>query len=75
MFIILFFLDYGNSLLEHMLVSGGFSTSTKIGVDLNIETDLQKVLNCFVIAEKFLDDVHTLKEVSCYFKMKYYFYF
>lgn len=48
-----------------MLVSGGFSTSTKIGVDFNIETDLQKLINCFVIAEKFLDDINTFKEVSC----------
>ncbi|XP_025198108.1 nuclear export mediator factor NEMF homolog [Melanaphis sacchari] len=55
-------LDYGNSLLEHMLISGGFSTNTKIGVEFNIDTDIQKLMNCFIIAEKFLDNITTLKE-------------
>lgn len=58
-----YFADYGNSLLEHMLLKGGFSTSTKIGVDFDINTDIQKLMNCFNIAEKFLDNVSTLKEV------------
>ncbi|CAH1731775.1 ribosome quality control complex subunit NEMF homolog [Aphis gossypii] len=55
-------LDYGNSLLEHMLISGGFSTNTKIGVEFNIDTDIHKLMNCFLIAEKFLDNITTLKE-------------
>ncbi|XP_060844188.1 LOW QUALITY PROTEIN: ribosome quality control complex subunit NEMF homolog [Rhopalosiphum padi] len=55
-------LDYGNCLLEHMLISGGFSTNTKIGVEFNIDTDIQKLMNCFSIAEKFLDNITTLKE-------------
>jgi hypothetical protein len=66
--IILLFLDYGSCLLEHMLVSGGLSASTKIGTDFNIDTDLHKLINCFVIAENFLDDLKNLKEVSYYFK-------
>lgn len=67
--IILYFIDYGNSLLEHMLISGGFSTNTKIGVEFNIDTDIQKLMNCFLIAEKFLDNITTLKEVSLYFNL------
>ncbi|XP_026816387.1 nuclear export mediator factor NEMF homolog [Rhopalosiphum maidis] len=55
-------LDYGNCLLEHMLIRGGFSTKTKIGVEFNIDTDIQKLMNCFSIAEKFLDNITTLKE-------------
>ncbi|XP_025423052.1 nuclear export mediator factor NEMF homolog [Sipha flava] len=55
-------LDYGSCLLEHMLVSGGLSASTKIGTDFNIDTDLHKLINCFVIAENFLDDLKNLKE-------------
>jgi len=47
-----------------MLINGGFSTNTKIGVDFNIDTDIQKLMNCFLIAEKFLDNITTLKEVS-----------
>lgn len=58
------FADYGNCLLEHMLISGGFPTNTRIGFDFNIETDIQKLMNCFSIAENFLDDILKLKEVS-----------
>lgn len=46
-----------------MLISGGFTTNTRIGIDFNIDTDIQKLMNCFLIAEKFLDDISTLKEV------------
>lgn len=53
-----------------MLVSGGISPTTKIGISFNIDTDLQKLINCFVIAENFLDDIKNLNEVSCYFKFK-----
>lgn len=60
---ILYFIDYGNCLLEHMLISGGFSTNTRIGNEFNIDTDIQKLMNCFVIAENFLDNMNTLKEV------------
>jgi len=52
-----------------MLISGGFSTNTKIGVEFNIDTDIQKLMNCFHIAEKFLDNITTLKEVSSYFNL------
>ncbi|XP_001945685.2 nuclear export mediator factor NEMF homolog [Acyrthosiphon pisum] len=55
-------LDYGNCLLEHMLISGGFPTNTRIGIEFNIDTDIQKLMNCFCIAEKFLDNITTLKE-------------
>lgn len=47
-----------------MLISGGFTTNTKIGIDFNIDTDIQKLINCFLIAEKFLDDIAKLKEVK-----------
>lgn len=46
-----------------MLISGGFKANTKIGVDFDINTDIQKLISCFDIAEKFLDNVSTLKEV------------
>lgn len=46
-----------------MLVEGGFSTNTKIGIEFDINTDIQKLMNCFDIAEKFLNNVSTLKEV------------
>lgn len=46
-----------------MLISGGFNTNTRIGVDFDINTDIQKLIYCFDIAEKFLDNVPTLKEV------------
>lgn len=46
-----------------MLIKGGFPANARIGVDFNIDNDVQKLLNCFVIAEKFLDNVTTLKEV------------
>lgn len=59
-----YFIDYGNSLLEHMLISGGFTANTKIGIDFDIEADIEKLMNCFVIAENILDNVSTLKEVS-----------
>lgn len=52
-----------------MLISGGFSTNTKIGVEFNIDTDIHKLMNCFLIAEKFLDNITTLKEVSLYFNL------
>ncbi|KAL5237845.1 hypothetical protein ACI65C_005255 [Semiaphis heraclei] len=55
-------LDYGNCLLEHMLISGGFPTNTRIGIEFNIDTDIQKLMNCFDISEKFLDNITTLKE-------------
>lgn len=55
-------LDYGNCLLEHMLISGGFPTNTRIGIEFNIDTDIQKLMNCFCIAENFLDNITTLKE-------------
>ncbi|XP_015378249.1 PREDICTED: nuclear export mediator factor NEMF homolog, partial [Diuraphis noxia] len=55
-------LDYGNCLLEHMLISGGFPINTRIGIEFNIDTDIQKLMNCFDIAEKFLDNITTLKE-------------
>lgn len=55
-------LDYGNCLLEHMLLSGGFSTTTRIGIEFNIDTDIQKLMNCFFIAEEFLDNITTLRE-------------
>jgi len=46
-----------------MLLSGGFPTNTRIGIEFNIDTDIQKLMNCFDIAEKFLDNITTLKEV------------
>jgi len=46
-----------------MLISGGFTIATRIGIDFDINNDISKLINCFVIAEKFLDDVSTLKEV------------
>lgn len=48
-----------------MLISGGFPINTRIGIEFNIDTDIQKLSNCFSIAEKFLDNITTLKEVSC----------
>lgn len=47
-----------------MLISGGFPINTRIGIEFNIDTDIQKLSNCFSIAEKFLDNITTLKEVS-----------
>lgn len=47
-----------------MLISGGFPANTRIGVDFDINTDIQKLMNCFTIAEKFVDDILNLKEVS-----------
>lgn len=47
-----------------MLISGGFPANTRIGVDFDINSDIQKLMNCFSIAEKFLDDILKLKEVS-----------
>jgi len=52
-----------------MLISGGFSTNTRIGVEFNIDTDIQKLMNCFCIAEKFLDNITTLKEVRYNFNL------
>lgn len=58
------FIDYGSCLVEHMLISGGFANNTRIGIEFNIDTDVQKLLDCFAIAETFLDNLPTLKEVS-----------
>jgi len=52
-----------------MLISGGFPTNTRIGIEFNIDTDIQKLMNCFCIAEKFLDSITTLKEVRCNFNL------
>lgn len=68
--IFLYFIDYGNCLLEHMLISGGFSTNTRISIEFNIDTDIQKLMNCFAIAEKFLDNITTLKEVRYNFNLQ-----
>lgn len=57
-------LDYGTWLLEHVLITGGFTTSTRIGNDFNVDNDVQKLMNCFTIAENFLDNTSTLKEVQ-----------
>lgn len=57
------FVDYGNCLVEHMLVVGGFPSSTRIGIDFDVDEDVQKLLSCFDTAEKFLDDILQLKEV------------
>lgn len=47
-----------------MLISGGFPANTRIGVDFDINTDIQKLMNCFTIAETFLDNILKLNEVS-----------
>lgn len=52
-----------------MLISGGFQTNTRIGIEFNIDTDVQKLMNCFHIAEKFLDNITTLKEVRYNFNL------
>lgn len=52
-----------------MLISGGFPTNTRIGIEFNIDTDIQKLMNCFSIAEKFLDNINTLKEVRYNFNL------
>lgn len=46
-----------------MLISGGFLSNTKIGVEFDVNKDVQKLLHCFSIAEKLLDNFSTLKEV------------
>jgi len=53
-----------------MLISGGFSTNTRISIEFNIDTDIQKLMNCFAIAEKFLDNITTLKEVRYNFNLQ-----
>lgn len=50
-----------------MLIAGGFPSNTKIGVEFDVDNDVQKLLNSFLIAEKFLDDYLTLNEVRPYF--------
>lgn len=46
-----------------MLIVGGFHSNTRIGVDFDVDKDVQKLLTCFDTAEKFLDDILKLKEV------------
>lgn len=62
--IILLLLDYGTWLLEHMLITGGLTTSARIGIDFDVDKDIQKLMKCFAIAENFLDNIPTLKEVQ-----------
>lgn len=56
-----------------MLTSGGFTTNTRIGIDFDINTDIQKLIDCFKIAEQFLDDVPSLKEVRFYYNLFYFY--
>lgn len=54
-----------------MLISGGFKANTRIGIDFDINTDIQKLINCFDIAERFLDNILMLKEVRLTFHFFY----
>lgn len=56
--------DYGVCLVEHMLIKGGFTTKTRISIDFDVDKDIQKLMDCFAIAENFLDNISTLKEVK-----------
>jgi len=56
-----------------MLIVGGFYSNTRIGVDFDVDKDVQKLLRCFDTAEKFLDNILKLREVRLQLQKMYLF--
>ncbi|KAL1461067.1 hypothetical protein WDU94_012998, partial [Cyamophila willieti] len=48
-------LDYGPAIIEHVLMSVGFPNTCKLGKDVNIDTDLPRLVEAFKMAEQILD--------------------
>ncbi|KAI5706835.1 hypothetical protein M8J75_011793 [Diaphorina citri] len=53
-------LDYGPAIIEHVLMTAGFPNTCKLGMDINIETDLPRMVEAFKMAELILDQALTV---------------
>uniref|UniRef100_A0A8D8LLF6 Nuclear export mediator factor NEMF homolog n=2 Tax=Cacopsylla melanoneura TaxID=428564 RepID=A0A8D8LLF6_9HEMI len=53
-------LDYGPAIIEHVLMSAGFPNTCKLGKDVNIDTDLPRLVEAFKMAEQILDQALTV---------------
>lgn len=47
--------DYGPAIIEHVLMTVGFPNTCKLGKDVNIDTDLPRLVEAFQLAEQILD--------------------
>ncbi|GLV42259.1 Caliban [Carabus blaptoides fortunei] len=48
-------LDYGPPLIEHALLEMGFTSYAKIGKDVNIENDLERIIQALQLAQSLMD--------------------